>query len=100
MGEVYTSFMCFGIPVDNVALFVAEVAEQGRSGRAETKDRIFHDGLARTHRGKEIAEVIIAVAVSGRGYIFLVSQLRRSHGVGAADISGGIPARCASASHR
>src|SRR5271155_285986 len=65
----------------NGALFVAEVAEQRRSRSTETKHCIFHHRLARTDRGKEIAEMIVAVAVSSCCRIFLVPQLRRSHGM-------------------
>jgi hypothetical protein len=67
--------------VDNGALFVAEVAEQRGSCRTETKHCVFHHGLARTDRGEEIAEVIVAVAVSSPRYVFLVPQLGRSHRV-------------------
>src|ERR1700733_9720403 len=72
----------FRIPMDNLALFVAQIAEQGRSRGTVAKHSIFYDGLASSHCGKEISEVIIAVAIAGRRYIFLVSQLRRSHGMG------------------
>src|SRR3984957_5533929 len=69
------------IPVDNTALSVAEVAEQRSSCRTETKDCIFHRGLARTDRGKEIPEMIVAVAVSNPCNVFLVTELWRSHRV-------------------
>ena len=68
--------------MDNSAAFVAEIAEQSSSGGAEAKHRIFHHRLARTDGRKEISEVVVAVAVSMRGFVFLVSQLRLSHGVG------------------
>ena len=59
--------------MDNLALLVAHVTKQCRSGSTEAKDRIFDHGLARAHRGKEIPEVVIAVAIAGRRYIFLIS---------------------------
>ena len=71
----------FGIPMNLRPAFVAKVAEQRRSGRAVAKHSIFHDGLAGANGGKEIPEVIVAVAVSLGRYIFLISQLRRSRGM-------------------
>ena len=38
--------------MDNLALVVAEVAEQGRSRGTVAEDSIFYDGLAGSHRRK------------------------------------------------
>ena len=62
-------------PNERCATLDTKVAQQRRSGRAVAEHSIFHDRFARPHRFKEIVEVIVAVAVSRRRNIFLVTRL-------------------------
>ena len=57
-----------GVPIDDAAVFHAEVAEQGGSGGPEAEDGVFDYGFAGTDRGEEVVEVVVAVTVAfGRG---------------------------------
>ena len=64
--------------MNDCAAFHAEIAKQGRSRCAKTEHGVFYDRLTRPNGGKEIFEMIVAVAISGRGDIFFISRLRLS----------------------
>ena len=53
-----------GVPLDDAAVFHAEVAEQGGSGGAEAEDGVLDYGFAGADRGEEVVEVVVAVAVA------------------------------------
>src|SRR5579875_1917589 len=56
----------FGVPVNDAAAVHADIREQGRSGCAEAKDRVFHHGRPVADGIKEIVKVVIAVQVAFR----------------------------------
>src|SRR5215469_3367287 len=64
------------IPRHHLAAFHAQVAQQSRSCRAVTEDRVFHDGLPRTYRGEEVPEMVVAVTVF-LGRVILLERDRR-----------------------
>ena len=55
---------CIRVPLDDFALFDAEIAEQSCAGCAESEDGVFHHWLAAANRPKEVLEVVVAVQVA------------------------------------
>ena len=74
-------FHGFGVPVDDVAAFDAEIAEEGRTSGAEAEGCVLNDGLAAADGVEEVVEVIVAVGVAGRRDEFLDFLRRRPAGV-------------------